>query len=387
MKALGKTRGRAGKRFAAAFVLCCLWMAAGTVGAAEPEIVFNGIKFNRALIPGEVPLPLGADFDFHLPISADRLFLSLRLAAGFEDRLILRDDSTGAPLAKPEVFDAANQRHWFYWPNAQLDSGLLYRLLSGGQPRLEVFGLARGRLEGNSPGLATGYFPDARGLLAVSFIGGVGVDAVYKSPRRFRSGYAGELSFEYAPSALAFTSGTDFYRASANFEGYLPLWTAGERDIDAWSLYAAGYIAGDWAGGSKIPLYVLTSFGGRQTRDGIGKSVRGFQNWGYESTLKAEASFDLRLVGPGLFGVAGIRPMFYVFGDAGYFAGLYDCPSVGDKDGFLMSAGGGFALNVFNFAYFGLRAGYKFPIDDPLYYIYFPSGQQFFWGFTFLLHF
>jgi hypothetical protein len=79
--------------------------------------------------------------------------------------------------------------------------------------------------------------------------------------------------------------------------------------------------------------------------------------------------------------------MAYVFGDAGYFAGLYDCPSIADKDGLIFSAGGGLALDILDFAYLGLRAGYKFPVDDPLYSTYFPGGERFFWGITFLLHF
>ena len=247
--------------------------------------------------------------------------------------------------------------------------------------------MARGRYEGNSPILSAAYFPDAQGLLAISILGGIGVDKVEKSPSRSKSGYAGELSFEYAPQALAFLGGTDFYRASANLEGYLPIFSMGKSDLDAISIYAAGYLAVDYAGGSKIPLYVLTSFGGRLLRDGLGDSIRGYQPWGYEATTKAEASFDLRLVGPGLFGIEGLRPIAYFFGDAGYYDGLYDCPAIADKNGLIFSAGAGAALDIFDFAYLGARAGYKFPVDDPLYSTYFPSGKQFFWNITFLLHF
>jgi hypothetical protein len=167
----------------------------------------------------------------------------------------------------------------------------------------------------------------------------------------------------------------------------LPLFSSGKSDLDAISVYAAGYLAGDYAGGSEIPLYVLTSFGGRLLRDGLGDSIRGYQPWGYEATAKAEASFDLRFVGPALFGVAGLRPIAYLFGDAGYFNGLYAAPSIADKNGLIFSAGVGAALDIFDFAYLGLRAGYKFPADDPLYATYFPTGNRFFWGITFLLHF
>ena len=371
--------------------ICAVLVAAACValplsaGAEGIEFALNGVRFNNALLGG-LPVPAGVDVEFRIPVAADALLFTVRLAGGYEDRLILRSDA-GAPIAKPAAFDAADQTNWFHWPNAQADLGILYRPLGPEKPKVELFAMARGRWEANSPDLSTGVFPDARGLLDISLMGGAGVDAVETNPRRSKSGYGGEISFEYGPSALALSGGTDFYRLSASLEGYLPLFSTGSSDLGATSAYAAGYLAGDWAGGSAIPLYVLTSFGGRLLRDGLGDSIRGYQGWGYEATTKAEASVDLRLAGPALFGVAGLRPMAYLFGDAGYFGGLYKCSSVVDKDGLLLSAGAGVALDIFDFVYLGARAGYKFPVDDPLYSTYTTGGDKFFWNITFLLHF
>lgn len=377
---------KTGRFFAAIFALCCLAALPLSAGAEGMEFTLNGIRFNDALLGG-VPVPAGVDVELRFPIAGDRLFYTIRLAGGYEDRLILRDDADGSPLPKPASFDVDDQAHWFHWPNAEADTGLLYRFPPREPgPTVEFFGLARGRYEGNSPVLSSAYFPDARDLLAVSFMGGVGVSTIYTSPRRFKSGFAGELSLEYAPPATAFAGGTDFFRISGKLEGYLPIFTWGASDQSAVSLYAAGYLAGDHAVGGEIPLYVLTSFGGRDLRSGLGSSIRGYQPWGYEAASKAEASFDLRLVGPGLFGLSALRPMAYIFGDAGFFSGLYDSPTA-DKDGLLLSTGAGAALNIFDFAYLGLRAGWKGMGRDPLHNIYFPGYETFFWGITFLLHF
>lgn len=356
-----------------------------SAGAEGIEFALNGVRFNNALLGG-LPVPAGVDVEFRIPVAADTLLFTIRAAGGYEDRLILRD-AAGDPIAKPAPFDAADQTNWFHWPNAQADVGILYRPLGSEKPKVELFAMARGRWEANSPDLSTNVFSDAQGMLAVSVMGGAGVDAVVTDPRRSKSGYGGEISFEYGPSALALSGGNDFYRLSANLEGYLPLFSAGRSDLSAVSAYAAGYLAGDWAGGSAIPLYVLTSFGGRLLRDGLGDSIRGYQGWGYEATAKAEASVDLRLAGPALFGVAGLRPMAYLFGDAGYFGGLDRCASISDKDGFIVSAGAGVALDILDFVYLGARAGYKFPVDDPLYSTYTAGGDKFFWNITFLLHF
>lgn len=379
---------KARKLFASLFALGCMLAISLPAVAQGMEFSFEGPRLNSVILGG-IPLPTGADVEFRFPIKDSGLFFTLELGAGYEDRFILRM-ADGTPIAKPEDFDAGDQKQWFYWPNVAADAGLVYRLGAGdGAPVVELFGLARGRGEINSPSLSTAVFPDAQNLLALSFLAGVGVDEVEKNPRRFKSGYSGEISFEYAPSFLAFAGSTDFFRASANIEGYLPIFSVGASDLNAVSLYAGGYLTADAAAGSAIPLYILTSFGGRELRDGLGSSIRGYRSWGYEAALKAEASFDLRLVGPGLFGVASLRPMAYAFGDSGWYGGLYKSPDVatgGDKDGWIVSAGGGLALGVLDFAYMGLRAGWKFPIDDPLYATYFGS-EKFFWGITFLLHF
>lgn len=369
-------------------LLALLLIIPMTAGAQGLGFSLNGVRFTSRLVPG-VPLPVGLDVQFDIPVSSDGFFWALRLAGGYEDRMILRNDTTGASIAEP-AWNKAVQDNWFFWPNAEVDTGLVYRMGFATQyqekSKVDVFALARGRYEQNSKLLGTTLFPDAQNLMAVSGIAGVGFDTVFLSHRRMKFGAAGELSFEYAPAFLDFAAGTDFYRANAKLEAYLPLFSKGEDNLKAFSVYAAGYLTADYAGGTNIPLYVLTSFGGRELRRGIGDSIRGYQPWGYEATTKAEASLEIRAIGPGLFKHEAIRPMVYLFGDAGYYAGL-SRTTLSQDHGILASAGAGAALDIFDFAFLGARAGYKFPIDDPLSAVYFPGGEKFFWDIAFLLHF
>lgn len=357
-------------------------------GAQSLGFSLNGVRFTSRLVSG-VPLPVGLDVQFDIPVSKNGFFWALRLAGGYEDRMILRNDTTGDSIAEPAWNNAA-QDYWFYWPNAEVDTGLVYRIgfaaKKQDKSKVDVFALVRGRYEQNSKLLATGLFPDAQNLMAVSGLAGIGFDTVFLSSRRVKTGAAGELSVEYAPAFLDFAAGTDFYRANAKLEAYQPLFSTGGDNLRAFSVYAAGYLNADYAGGRNIPLYVLTSFGGRELRRGIGDSIRGYQAWGYEATTKAEASLEIRAVGPGLFKSEAIRPMAYLFGDAGYYAGL-SRTTLAQDHGMLASAGVGAALDVFDFAFLGVRAGYKFPINDPLDAVYFPGGEKFFWDIAFLLHF
>lgn len=375
-------------------ILVFTLFAASGAFARGLEFRVNGIGMNSAIIPG-FGLPTGLDAEIQVPLGLSRFFFTARLAGGYEDRYLLRDVDTGEPLARPALPDAKN---WFMFPNANGDVGLAWRFTekedSGQGYKSELFALGRFRWELNQTELealdgAAQLFYDLHGLMAASVIAGVGVDGVYRDEARMRSGYAGELSIEYAPRLFAIAGGTDFVRASIKTEGYLPLLSIGDG-ADARkriSVYAAWMATGDWVTGQNIPLYALTSFGGRHLRGGIGKSIRGYQAWGYESPLKAAMSAEIRAVGPALFGLPSLRPMIYAFGDCGIFSGLYRAAELSDKGGILFSTGAGFNLGLFDFAYLGLRAGFRFPVQDPLGSIYYTEGSRFFWDVSLKLHF
>lgn len=377
---------------AAAALSLALFLGIAPGAAAEgPDFSFNGARFNSGIIPG-LPLPMGADLQVQTALAGKSLFALVRLAGGFETRRILRDGNDGSPIASPLSFDADDQEQWFHWPNLQLDAGLVYRLPvpeSLGRPsRFELFGLARGRYEHNSPSLSTAIFPDARGLAALSFLAGAGFSTLRTTPGRVLDGISAELSVEYAPAALDFVSGTDFWRLSGRLKGFLPILSLGSHEAPFASLYAGAFLYGDMAGGDHVPLYVLTGFGGRRLRSGLGDSIRGYQSWGYEATTKLAANADLRLVGPALFGFAKLRPLAYLFADAGWFDGLDRLPaSFTDHDGILTSAGAGAAIDLFGFAQIGARAGLAMPLDDPLAAVYDAAGARFFWDILFDLHF
>ncbi len=361
-----------------------LCVAMGNVAAEGFEFAFNGIRLNGALL-SFLPVPTGLDVGIRLPLAPGLLY-SVRVAGGYEDRMILRNDADGAPIAEPTSLGTT----WFNWPNFQLDTGIVYRLGASSGTKsspLELFLLARGRYEINDSGFSTAVFSDAGGLATLSLLAGAGIDAVKMDAERVKHGFAGEVSVEYAPSLLSISGGADFYRASGFLEGYLPLVSNGRKEAQAISVYAAGYLTADYAGGSDIPLHVLTSFGGRLPRNGLGSSIRGYQAWGYEASTKAEASLEIRAVGPAFFGIPWFRPIAYVFGDAGYYSGLYKAASpYTNEGGLILSTGAGIAIDLLDLAFVGLRAGFRLPVDDPLYATYFGT-DSFFWNIAFLLHF
>lgn len=371
------------KRGIVLFVLIAL-IAAGAL-AEGPELSVEGVVFNFAILP--IPLPTGADLQLGLPLASPGglpLTAVLRVRGGYEDLRLLRDEATGDPIAAPEDLGL----YYFMSPNFQWAAGLVQAIIPAEKGNLlEAFLFYRGRLDVYNPDLATSVFTDAQGILGTSILGGIGYDAVAKDSRRVRAGIGAEASAEWGPRAL--NSGTDFWRLNAQGEFYLPLLSKGRPEnegLNLFSIYLAGYLSADYAGGAEPPIWVMQSFGGRDLKESLGSRIRGFPSMSYDSSFKLVANGEIRILGPALFGQAWCIPSAYIFCDTGYYEGLAQAATKADARGTLSSAGLGFNLDVFDFAYIGLYGGLKFPGSDSLYATY-GETQQFFWKVGFLLHF
>jgi len=379
------------KRFVLVFS-CALVLSTAGLFAGDFEFLFHGVRFNFALL-SPVPLPTGADVEFRYAIGRGDLgptALCLRAAGGYEDKRIVRDPLSGNPIAAPTVMDNAYRYHS---PNAQWDFGLLQSLVPGANGNLaEAFLLYRGRFDNYVTNLPSSHFSDMNGLLGSSVIGGIAYKGVATLPRRYKEGVAGEISFEWGPAALnRGVAPTDFYRFDIKGQGYLPIYTAGDDDLNLFSLYACAFGSVDYAAGAQIPIYVMQSFGGRELRTSLGGSVRGYPSKTYDAALKAVANFDIRAVGPALFEQAWFVPIVYGFYDAGYYSGLpLASAAYKDASGIIMSTGVGIAVDVLDFAFIGARAGILIPGSDGLFPIYLAnvaSGKTSFFSVEFLLHY
>lgn len=346
---------------------------------AGPSIAFtlNSIKTNSDIIAG-LPLPTGADLTLELPLGSTSTAFTLRAAAGYESRMILRSTATMSPIAEPPAIDGVQR---FFWTNVLAELGVKQYLLHQKHEQAWLFGIVRGRYENNSPSFPTTLFPDAQAVRSASGVGGIAFDSIRWLEKNAKKGISAELSYEYGPDFADFSgSHADFGRANFTVEAFVPL-SAGH-----FATYLALYGVGDYALGQNIPHEVLTTFGGITGTKGIGDMVRGAQPWGYEAPAKAYASAELRLAGPSMFRDFPIYPVGYVFADAAAYGRLYGSPLV-DNSGMIASAGAGASVSVLNFLWLGVYAGWRLPMHDPLSSIYYNSSQGFFWNFTFVAHY
>jgi hypothetical protein len=378
--------------------LAAIGLAGGLLSAQDLDFSFNGIRYNTAL-PGltSLPVPTGADIEFRLPVAQfapGPLAVDLRVAGGYEAWRILRNPTTGNPAAAQDDLDGAYR---YYVPNVQWDVGLVQGLLPKDKGNLlEAFLFYRGRFDSYESSLSTTAFSDMHGIFGSSFLAGLGYDSVEQDSRRVKSGLFSEVSGEWAPAGLNKNSlsTTDFYRFNFKVKGFKPLISYGQvsdERLNLLSVYLAGFASFDYVGGQddgdNIPIYALQSFGGRDLRGSLGTCVRGYPSASYDSAMKTVANGEIRVVGPALFNQGWLVPLVYAFCDAGYYAGFPGSTSYLDKSGVLMSSGGGFAVDILDFAYLGVRAGYLFPGDESLFKLYTTDGKRDFFSIEFLLHF
>lgn len=376
-----------------AFALLAAVTAAG-LSAEGLSFGFEGPRFNFSL---GFPLPAGADVEFRQPIAVTPfgpLSAVLRIGAGYEDKRLLRDALTGDPIAaesdanKDTVY--ANHANSYNAPNGQWALGLLACLVPGEKTNLaEAFLAWRGRYDLYLNDLSTSVFPDAQGLFGNAVFAGLAWNGVTTDDRRVMSGISAEASAEWSPAGISSVA-VDYLRLDAQAQGYLPLFSHGNEGLNLFSAYLAGFGSVDWATGDSIPIHVMQSFGGRDVRSGLGGgSVRGYPSKAWDASLKAVANLELRLLGPALFGLPWFMPMAYGFFDAGGYAGMAGATtaSYAEASGLIMSAGGGFALNVLDFAYIGFKAGVLVPGEDTLFAVYVPELEKGFFSIEFMLHF
>lgn len=374
-----------------AFVLGAILMLIGSMSvAAEPGISFsiNSIKTNSDIVAG-LPLPTGLDLGFEFPLGAGNTSLTVRTAAGYESRMILRNAGS-IPISAPASIDGINR---FYWTDALAELGLRQYMLKSDQASAWLFALLRGRYEMNKSTYSTTLFADAQGTASLSGVAGLAFDSTYwREPNRQVGSYF-ELSMEYSPTFANFAAASmDFSRANLTAEAYIPLSPQCGSLMNPSSVapYLVLYGVGDYAMGSNVPQEVLTTFGGLIGTKGIGDMVRGTQPWGYEARGKAYVSAELRIAGPSFFENFLLYPVGYLFADAAGYTGLYGAPfgtSFADTSGVFASTGAGAAVSVFNFLWLGVYAGWRWPLIDPLAATYYSSPSGFFWNFTFVAHY
>jgi outer membrane protein assembly factor BamA len=224
---------------------------------------------------------------------------------------------------------------------------------------LEAFFFYRGRYDLNQAAggslLAIApldILPDRDELILNTLQMGLGYDdLLFQKKHKTKDGIAAELTAEWGPAFLFNTvkGDSDFIRFNGTFQWFLPLYDlAPDQPANLLSVYLGEYFSIDYAiglNGSRVPLYIRQTFGGRNQLTGLGDSVRGVDKGGYDTNFKAFNSIELRANLPAIF-LPDLVPGMVAFLDMGVYDQVGEPGISSPSPGFVAGTGVGVYIDV-----------------------------------------
>jgi hypothetical protein len=202
----------------------------------------------------------------------------------------------------------------------------------------------------------TGYLgTDAYGIFGNSLFTGLAYDTL-EFDRRTRAydGTHAEVSLEVSPYFQSVLGASDFWRVNFSTKTFWTLYDARpEVKKNVFTIYAGSYFSIDYADARRsLPLYVMQSFGGTELRDGLADSVRGFEEFSWDTQLKIVHNLEMRFNLPVLYSFRDrdLIPGLVVYFDLGYGTRYWRDPT-NTPGGFLGSTGIAVFADLFGIAY------------------------------------
>ena len=166
-------------------------------------------------------------------------------------------------------------------------------------------------------------------------------------------GFVAKADLKWAPSFLngALDGKADYYSLTLNAVAAKTVFAYSENGKDMFTITLVDRGNVNWTDGSMVPVWA-------QGPVSLGRKVRGFNTWTYNTQFTAVNNFDVRFAGPNL-GVKGIFPRVNLFYDIGYGCGKYFNTHISEGN-FLMSTGVQVTVSFFDFIDLGYQVAYLF---------------------------
>ena len=166
-------------------------------------------------------------------------------------------------------------------------------------------------------------------------------------------GFVAKADLKWAPSFLngALDGKADYYSLTLKAVAAKTVFAYSENGKDMFTITLVDRGNVNWTDGSMVPVWA-------QGPVSLGRKVRGFNTWTYNTQFTAVNNFDVRFAGPNL-GVKGIFPRVNLFYDIGYGCGNYFNTQISEGN-FLMSTGVQVTVSFFDFIDLGYQVAYLF---------------------------
>ena len=196
-------------------------------------------------------------------------------------------------------------------------------------------------------------YPDLRGNrqhLGTEFYLELKLDMM-DDQKMYSNGFTASLEAEWGPGVLnsALDGKADYYSLTFNaVAAYTPF--SFIEDGQHWfSITLIDRANINWTDGSEVPAYI-------QGPVSLGRKVRGYNTWTYNTQFTMVNNFDIRFAGPAWH---SIFPRINLFFDVGYGCGDYFNTDTGGSN-FLMSTGIQMTVSFFDFIDLGYQISYLF---------------------------
>lgn len=360
----------------------------GGAWAGDFSFLFTELDQHPEILAGFLPtlVTVGASYDGLDLVEGDLTQIQATIGGGYTQRKVYQHPASGAPLDGDFfVFDAGQLRWNLKFLQGFGDSWVpgkdLVTLYAGYEGRWEVYMDSMVAGQDRKNGVDSLDFPVDRRYPVPTFDGwSVGGATLGGSPvlkdlandrRLFATifylgcklngmedtgpscdGFLGDINLKAAPKGL---SGDDISYLSATLNLVASKTLLQKRfanGSNAFSIVMIDRANANWTGGSGVPLYA-------QGPVSLGRKVRGFNTYSFNTEFSVVNNFDIRLSGPDrIFAfMDGIFPRLNLFADCGYHWGRY-FNSEEKGEHFLASAGAQLEMSFFDFIDLGVQVAY-----------------------------
>lgn len=353
-----------------------LLLAVTSVFAAPLRFVFGDLGQHPEILMGFLPsyLLAGAGYRPVELIEGDVTEIQLLAGLGYNQRKVWQDCLSGEVVKEdPIVYDVLETDWILRFVQGFGDSSVagkdLLTITAGYEGKLEfaLDSMVKGQTRNNGIqsvirslddriGTYDGdIYPDLRGnRTALGSVLALQLKYDEMDDRMTTTdGFVAKADLKWAPSFLngALDGKADYYSLTLNAVAAKTVFAYSENGKDMFTITLVDRGNVNWTDGSMVPVWA-------QGPVSLGRKVRGFNTWTYNTQFTAVNNFDVRFAGPNL-GVKGIFPRVNLFYDIGYGCGKYFNTQISEGN-FLMSTGVQVTVSFFDFIDLGYQVAYLF---------------------------
>ena len=359
-----------------------LVIAITSVFAAPLRFVFGDLGQHPEILMGFIPsyLLAGAGYRPVELIEGDVTEIQLLAGFGYNQRKVWQNPETGDVEPNnsmgPIIYDVLETDWMLRFVQGFGDSSVagkdLFTVTAGYEGKLEfaLDSMVKGKIRNNGGSYEVRSLNDRIGtyegtiypdLLGDRTVLGTVLALQFKYDQMddrmtTTDGFVAKADVKWAPGFLngALSGRADFYSLTLNAVAAKTVYSFSENGKDMFTVSLVDRANVNWTDGSMVPVWA-------QGPVSLGRKVRGYNPWTYNTQFTAVNNLDVRFAGPAL-GVKGIFPRVNLFFDMGYGCGKYFNTNTSDSN-FLMSTGVQVTVSFFDFIDLGYQVTYHFSGD------------------------